>query len=274
MTITFDKIIIEVSKSENKYVFKVGNEEINREIDLDNLVKYMDQITWSFALKKEEKDDINRIKKIMKSGVSRGTTKKHYSKYGELLLYGILKERFNSEKFVTKVLLSGDVNSEATGFDCAHISLEDGIKTFWMGESKFHNTDLENLSISRFLKEVHKRAIKLDGPETEFVILPSHTEDTSFLSRDEINETMEFIRNNQKPNGMLVNLNLPILFIINRGKKEFKELVKKYFERLEEQNLELNLNKFNKVQFLLILLPIETVKLLREKIEKKSVYAN
>lgn len=61
--------------------------------------------------------------------------------YGELLLFLLLSFKLPNRipRFVTKVRLRSSCGEQIKGFDCAHVTLEDGQICLWLGESKFHS---------------------------------------------------------------------------------------------------------------------------------------
>ena len=164
MKIEFKEIVLEVKEDSDKcgldLVKVVGT---SQEIDFSKVVKYMDQEIPSFALKKNELKDKERVikmkailKTIMKTGRARGV--KTYSKYAELLMFCILNEKFKARKFTRAVCLRANPNEESKGFDFAHANKVKGILTFWLGEVKMYQDiglrEIENNIIDPLLKRI------------------------------------------------------------------------------------------------------------------------
>lgn len=113
-----------------------------RQLDLCNLIR--DTVIY-FALTPAElqtldSDSFIRLQNRAWGRIS-NRPKEKKGDYGELLLFLILETFYPARKFVTKAKLRSSLGDEIKGYDCAHFSIEDNNQIcLWLGEAKFHQS--------------------------------------------------------------------------------------------------------------------------------------
>ena len=284
MKIEFKEIVLEVKEDSDKcgldLVKVVGT---SQEIDFSKVVKYMDQEIPSFALKKNELKDKKRViakksklKTIIKTGKARGV--KTYSKYAELLMFCILNEKFKARKFIRMVCKKGGPDEEGKGFDFAHANKVKGVLTLWLGEVKMYKyigpQNIKDDIIDLLLKRISKFNEHLDLLDVEEV--------GDDLKEREVEDALDLLSNCDSK-GTPINLNVPIFILTDKRKNDINEEIKNRFktwedvkenEKLKIKSEELAQRKgFNTINFIFIILPIDSIEQLRNKIEKESEYA-
>ena len=200
-------------------------------------------------------------------------SKRHkYSKgdYGELLLFLILKVFFKSEKLVTKVKLKSG-NQEVLGYDCAHFTIEKKEPILWLGESKFHN-NFSNAITSAFesLKD-HCNVSFTKG--TEFSILEPNIEvNKKSKAYNEVKSILKGVKSFDK-----LKIKVPIFITYDFDKitnhkstssetfiSDFKAEYEAKIKSIDNRDLTIASN----FELIFIILPLESVKSLKDEIEQ------
>lgn len=130
---------------DSHYCFHLDYEaEVYRQKALIRLIR--DSVEY-FALTHEEFEEFRAagdLPSARRAAWSRISTARKDKKgdYGELLLFLLLSFKMPQRipRFVTKVRLRSSRADQIKGFDCAHVTLENGQLHLWLGEAKFHQT--------------------------------------------------------------------------------------------------------------------------------------
>lgn len=64
---------------------------------------------------------------------------KHRGEVGELLLFSIMREYYNSEQLISKFYFKSSANDTVKGFDAVHVVMADKGAELWLGEVKFYS---------------------------------------------------------------------------------------------------------------------------------------
>ncbi|MDW8853103.1 DUF1837 domain-containing protein [Flavobacterium sp. MMLR14_040] len=189
--------------------------------------------------------------------------------YGELLLFLILKVFFKSDKLVTKVKLKTG-NQEVYGYDCAHFTIENNEPILWLGESKFY--DNFSGAIANAFESLESHCCT-EFTKNEFSFLEPHIEiNKDYQYSDIIREKLSSMETFDN-----IKIKVPVFITYDCKKiknhqdattQEFLEdFQEEFFNKsvsIEKKSLDLKSN----FELLFILLPLESVKDLKEQIDK------
>lgn len=128
--------------------------------------------------------------------------------YGELILFLLLNylQSPRVERFVTKVRLRSSMSTQIHGFDCAHLTFEDGKLYLWLGEAKLHQ------SISSAIKgaiESVEEHIENTYLKKELTILGSNIEQNKNIPAEVISELDKSLNKGRSTDRL--NIKIPIL---------------------------------------------------------------
>lgn len=101
--------------------------------------------------------------------------KRYYSnrgEFGELILYHLLSEYFNSEPLISKIYFKDTKNVPAHGYDSVHIDTEK--KVMWLGESKLYS-DYNSAFVE--LKDDLDKHFRIDFLNAEFETISNRLDD-------------------------------------------------------------------------------------------------
>ncbi len=242
---------------------------IYRQSEIANIVK---DAMPHFALTEEELNDFISTKDLgeaNREAWSRISTARKDKKgdYGELLLYLILEIFYPSKKFVTKVRLRSSRKEQIKGFDCAHFTIENDEVYLWLGEAKFHQSFSTALtdSISSIIEHCQPQYLK-----DEMSILKSNIEINKKFNEYEKLEEIFLGKSLDK-----IKFKIPILLTYDSNQvsnftdinDDFKETFEKEF-RDKFQTIEKKvINLKSQFELIFLIIPFESVKLLKDKLE-------
>jgi hypothetical protein len=201
---------------------------------------------------------------------SRISTRHKYSKgdYGELMLFLILKVFFESDKLITKIKLKTG-NQEVYGYDCAHFTYDNDQPVLWLGESKFH-ANFSNAITQAF--DSLKEHCEVDFTKSEFSFLEPHIELNS--SSPYFRKLKVILKN--IPSFDEIKIKVPV-FITYSSKDvtsytdhlspEFIDAFQKDFDKKYAQINKKTLTTTANFELIFILLPLETVKELKDELD-------
>jgi hypothetical protein len=241
----------------------------------DELVKLIRDTVIFFALTREELSQINAdtLAKLQKRAWNRISNRAPGMKgdYGELLLYLILEVFYPAKKFVTKVRLRTSLGDEIKGYDCAHFSLENNQICLWLGEAKFHQDFSSAISSVIVSVNDHISDKKL---KDELSVLEGNN--------NELTEDEREIIDNYLNSGISLNemkFKIPILItydcsliktyndVCNEFIIELQDELDKKFKLIDEKPFTLKSN----IELHFILMPLETVRTIKEELEKVEI---
>jgi hypothetical protein len=212
-------------------------------------------------------DDGEKYRKAWARISKRDKSKK--GDYGELLLFLILKVFFKSDKLVTKVKLKTG-NQEVFGYDCAHFTIEEDEPILWLGESKFY--DNFSNAINKAFESIKEHCC-VNFTKNEFSFLEPHIEiNKDYPYYDKIRDKLNLIETFDD-----IKVRVPVFItydcekiknytdsstqdFLNEFQKEFNEK----YASIENKSLELKSN----FELLFIILPFESIKEVKEQIDK------
>lgn len=211
-------------------------------------------------------DDGEKYRKAWSRISKRNKSKK--GDYGELLLFLILKVFFKSDKLVTKVKLKTG-NQEVLGYDCAHFTIEEDEPILWLGESKFYD-DFSGAISNAF--ESLKSHCCVNFTKQEFSFLEPHMEvNKDYPHYEKIHDKLNLIETFDD-----IKIRVPVFITYDCEKiknhtdsktenfiKEFQDEFTKRCATIEKKSLDLKSN----FELLFIILPLESVKDIKEQID-------
>jgi len=188
--------------------------------------------------------------------------------YGELLLFLILESFYPARKLITKVRLRSSLGDEIKGYDCAHFSIDAGEISLWLGEAKFHQSF--STAIAQVILSINDH-ISDKKLKDELSILESNntelTESDRVLIEDYFNSGISLDK---------MKFKIPILITYDSATIQSHTEVCKEFQ--DQLNAELD-NKYSiidgksfvikpNLELHFILLPLKTVKYIKDELEK------
>ncbi len=109
----------------------------------DSFAKYLIRNLPQFALPIEEWDNFNTatgVEQLSRAARAIYATDKYENRgeVGELLLFSIMREHYDSEPIVSKFYFKSSSNDTVKGFDAVHVVSNDQGPELWLGEVKFY----------------------------------------------------------------------------------------------------------------------------------------
>ena len=267
----FSSVILTTSHNKfNKDTYHLSYESgLYRQSDLVKLIR--DTVIY-FALTPQElaQIDAETLTKLQTRAWKRISNRPAAKKgdYGELLLFLILEVFYPARKVVTKVRLRSSLGDEIKGYDCAHFSIENDKICLWLGEAKFHqdfNTAIYK-AIESLNDHISDKAIK-----DELTILESNNTEIDDGDRQAIEDYLNSgISLDEMP------FKIPVLItydskaignhkeICDEFSKELHSELDNKYSLIDGRNI--NLKKNMEVHFILV--PLQTVKEIKEALEK------
>lgn len=199
------------------------------------------------------------------------SSKKYNSRgeFGELLLYAILREQFDTEPIVSKLFLKTSANETVKGFDSVHArENEDGEVELWLGEVKFYS-DI-NKAVASVTDELDKH-LSPDKLREEFICVGPHVEKGSRYEA----AVMRLLDGGTSLDDVFPVICIPVLLTYDsKVVGSAKETSEDFLHMLRDE-LEGNFAKFKKkcpsvkVKVRLILLPLESKERLSAYLDSK-----
>lgn len=189
--------------------------------------------------------------------------------YGELLLFLMLKVFYKADKFVTKVRIKTG-NQEVLGYDCAHFTIEGDDIILWLGESKFYSNF--NNAVDTAVKSLNQHCT-VSFTKKEFSFLVPHLEvNRSFSQYDKL---LSILKNKESFDKLKIRV--PVFITYNSNKipkhtsiarpefiKDLKTEFEAKFNLIDGKPLNLNHN----FELLLVVLPLQSVRDLKDEIDQ------
>jgi hypothetical protein len=267
----FSSVILTTNHNKfNKDSYHLSYESgLYRQSDLVKLIR--DTVIY-FALTPQElaQIDAETLAKLQTRAWKRISNRPAAKKgdYGELLLFLILEVFYPARKVVTKVRLRSSLGDEIKGYDCAHFSIENDKICLWLGEAKFHqdfNTAIHK-AIESLNDHISDKAIK-----DELTILESNNTEINDGDRQAIED---YLNSGISLDEMLFKIPVLITYdskaignhkeICDEFSKELHSELDNKYSLIDGRNI--NLKKNMEVHFILV--PLQTVKEIKEALEK------
>jgi hypothetical protein len=217
----------------------------------------------------KDDDDLDEIYRLAFSRISKAKKNKK-GDYGELLLFLILKSFYGADKLVTKVRLRSSVKDQVKGFDCAHFGIdENGNVSLWLGEVKFYKS-FSN-AISDIVEEIHEHVTD-EYLKNEFSILCPNIEYNNNV--DIPDEVVEFLDGTITLDDVkivipaLVTYETAMLKKHSQVDEKFKNSIKEQFEDKFKTINKRNIDIPDNVEVFFILLPLNDVESIKNKLDK------
>lgn len=240
----------------------------------DELIKIIDHAIPYFALTESEFEEYRAggdFGEAREAGYSRISTAHRNKKgdYGELLLFLILDIIYNVPKFVTKVRLRSSVSEQIKGYDCAHVTIEEGEPCLWLGEAKFHQNF--STAVSDAFKSLDEH-MEISYLEDELKILGGNVEwNRAHANYDELKKIFQG-RSIDK-----IKFKIPVLLTYDSNsiknntdlddqfKTNLKEEIERHYATLEKKILKAIKTNF---ELVFIIFPLHTVQEIKQKLER------
>lgn len=188
--------------------------------------------------------------------------------YGELLLFLILESFYPARKFVTKIKLRSSLGEEIKGYDCAHFSVEEGGQIcLWLGEAKFHQSF--GGAIAKAVESVNDH-LNIKSLKDELSILEGNID----IEGAEGEKLEDYLNSGISIEAM--KFKVPVLLtydsacipkhtsICDEFKQELEIELGKRYKTIEGHTITIPDN----VELHFIVLPLETVKTIKESLEQ------
>lgn len=192
------------------------------------------------------------------------------SELAEIVLYGIMKHKFNAIPVVPKIFYKQNSQDNAKGADSVHIVIEnDGQFTLWFGEAKFYKS-IEDTRLPSIIESV-RNSLATDKLKKENSII-TNLNDLSIIEMAEStrNNIITALSNTNSIDHLKDIINIPILLLHEcaltatstettedylRNVREYhKERAVSYFEKQFEALKDIH--KYSSLTFHLILFPV------------------
>lgn len=192
------------------------------------------------------------------------------SELAEIVLYGIMRHKYDALAVVPKIFHKQNVQDNAKGADSVHIVIDSkGDFTLWFGEAKFYNS-IEDARLNEIVKSV-KNALDTEKLKKENSIIVNLKElDHIEIDAELRNKIKQTLANTVSIDKIKPKLNIPILLlhecVTTAGAKE---VTPEYIAALKEYHTERasayfkkqiaglkDVFKYSEVRFHLILFPV------------------
>lgn len=192
------------------------------------------------------------------------------SELAEIVLYGLMKHKYNALPVVPKIFYKQNAQDNAKGADSVHILVEDNEKfSLWLGEAKFYNS-IEDSRLDSIIDSV-KQLLATNKLKKENSIITNVSDidrmDISEQLRNTIKEALSY-RNSIDTIKPLINV--PILLLHECAlTEEASEMTPEYMESIRNYHKDRAISYFRKqiksfkdfakyidIQFHLILFPV------------------
>ena len=192
------------------------------------------------------------------------------SELAEIVLYGLMKHRFNALPVVPKIFYKQNAQDTAKGADSVHIVTHaDGTFSLWCGEAKFYNS-IEDARLGSIVQSV-RNSLDPEKLRKENSIVTSVSDIDHLDIDDELREKIRSALSNQASLDTIKPiLNIPILVLheceitaaqetmtseyIEAIAANHKERAVAYFSKQLEQLADIHL--YSQITFHLILFPV------------------
>lgn len=199
---------------------------------------------------------------------------------GEIILYGIMKHKYNALPVVPKIFYKQNKQDFAKGSDSVHIVIEDDKNfTLWFGESKFYNK-IEDSRLQKIVDSVHE-SLKIEKLKKENSIITGLSDINELEDiNEDLKEKIKSLLSDDTPIDYVKPiLNIPILLIHEceitkqetENKKEYKDAIIKYHRDRATSYFRKqiatcsSIHKYSEIKFHIILFPVPDKKIIEDK---------
>jgi hypothetical protein len=166
-----DLVIDEVISEAKFRAYSVGFDQ--NQFRLQPLLNLIMKVIPEFALGYYNAQNIpptEIVSKLREAAKTVYTTDKYKKRgeFGEIVLHLLLRDFFDSVPLISKIYFKDTNNMTVHGFDGVHVTDESGVKTLWLGESKFYTDG--NRGIDELLKDVANH-FEEDYLRSEFLLI-------------------------------------------------------------------------------------------------------
>lgn len=208
------------------------------------------------------------------------------SELAEIILYGIMKDRYGALPVVPKIFYKQNSNDYAKGADSVHIVVDGDDFTLWFGEAKFY-TDIKDARLATIIQSV-ENSLDTGKLKKENSII-SHVSDIDELNLDPVlaSKIKSALSNKNSIDSIKPKLNIPILLLhqcaTTKAEKNFTQPYKDsitayhtdraiaYFSK-QIDSLKDKIHLYSSISFHIILFPVPEKKKIVDKFIKKATF--
>lgn len=200
------------------------------------------------------------------------------SELAEIVLYGIMKHHYNALPVVPKIFYKQNVQDNAKGADCVHITIQDGDFALWFGEAKFYKS-IEDSRLSSIISSVGN-SLNTEKLKKENSIITNISDLHGLIDDTELKkEIQSALSYRNSIDNLKHKIHIPILILheceITRNSMqlddEYKQSIIKYHTERANSYFEKqisaigNISKYSDVKFHIILFPVPHKSLIVDK---------
>jgi len=206
------------------------------------------------------------------------------SELAEIILYGIMKDRYGALPVVPKIFYKQNANDYAKGADSVHIVVEDDDFTLWFGEAKFY-TDIEDARLASIIKSVGN-SLDTGKLKKENAIISNVSDiDELYIDTALATKIKSALSNKNSIDDLKPKLNIPILLLhecaTTKAEKIFTQAYKDsikayhtdraiaYFSK-QINALKDTIHLYSSISFHIILFPVPEKKKIVDKFISKA----
>ena len=212
------------------------------------------------------------------------------SELAEIILYGVLKKKFNALPVVPKIFYKQNPKDNAKGADSVHIVLEGETDfSLWFGEAKFYN-DIKNTRLQKIIDSI-ETSLNGDKLKKENSIITGLGDLDLLISNTTLlNRIKNFLDTEKSIDELKPKLNIPVLLLheckitagesslskeyIDKISKYHKERSEKFFEK-QIASLATKIHLYSEITFHLILIPVpDKLEIVNSFISAAEFYQN
>lgn len=168
------------------------------------------------------------------------------SELAEIVLYGIMKHKYNALPVVPKIFYKQNVNDFAKGADSVHIVVKDDEFTLWFGEAKFYK-DIADARLASIVTSVGNSLDTAKLKKENAIICNVSEVDSLGFDPALADKIKRALSNRNSIDSLKPRLNIPILLLHECSlTKEEKQFSDEYKKRLTEYHTTRALSYFSK----------------------------
>ena len=239
---------------------------------LEPLVEILGRVIPEFALGYQSRkvpitDIVDRIREAASRIYDTDKYKKR-GEFGEIILHFLLRDFCNTIPLISKMYFKDAVNVPAHGFDGVQVTIEEGQKKLWLGESKLYKNGREGVYA---LANDLKKHIQADYLRKEFNLISNK------LPRDfpEIEYWRDIMDRHQTLDKIFSSIVIPMVCtytcsIFKKHCNETEEYIKDFRRECQTLNQEFNDRKIKtSIEVILMLLPVPDKNELNKKLHER-----
>ncbi|NVM37444.1 MAG: DUF1837 domain-containing protein [Candidatus Lokiarchaeota archaeon] len=266
------ELVLEEKISESVFrAYHVGFEE--NKFRLQPLVDVIRKVIPEFALGyyKGKVIPITQIvDKLQEAAVTVYETEKYQKRgeFGELILHLLLRDFCSTIPLISKIYFKDSNNVTIHGFDGVHITIEEGNKKLWLGESKLYSDGKQGI---KDLCNDLKDHIKRDYLRKEFNLIKRKMP----KAVPEIEYWRKLMDKYNKLEKIYSGICIPLVCtysskLFNKHNSETAEYIKDFVDECQNLNKYLNATKIKtNVEAILMLLPVPDKDKLNKELDKR-----